>query len=65
MKRKRMMATMFLIGFACGLALAKTALVWKAREGGAPGGELLILACVVLLIYLGYTLCQIQNEAHK
>ena len=53
MKRYRW-ALVFASGAVAGLVLAKAWLHWLSRQGGAPGGELLVPLMIGLLIYTGY-----------
>lgn len=46
-------------GLVCGLVLALALAALQGRNGGAPGGEILIPLMLVLLPYVGYSARQL------
>lgn len=58
MRVKRLLnAVVFLAaGFWCGLLTAQAFVVLALRNGGAPGGETIILIALPLALYAGYIL---------
>lgn len=62
---KLKMAACVCTGLLAGLVIAYGAVALEGRNGGAPGGEVLILPLMAGLVYLGYMVRQWMEEARQ